>query len=170
MPRLASCILVSGRFRLYILYITTVVLPRDMLNYCWGWFNSTFRLESAILRVCKDVAVVDNYSHRFSIVALPGHGQKIAIPNPWPSLKLLFRLLVGLVLLANGVIFGSYYAVTAGMPAQFAKLYHLNSLQVGLCYIPAGLGSLLSATLNGFLIDWNYRRICTQAGLALDED
>jgi hypothetical protein len=77
---------------------------------------------------------------------------------------------VGIVLLANGVIFGSYYAVTAGMPAQFAKLYDLNDLQVGLCYIPAGLGSLLSATTNGILVDWNYRRICTKAGITLEHD
>ncbi|KAJ5354391.1 uncharacterized protein N7496_012824 [Penicillium cataractarum] len=94
----------------------------------------------------------------------------LSIPNPWPSLRLLFRLPVGLVLLANGVIFGSYYAVTAGMPAQFAKLYDLNDLQVGLCYIPAGLGSLLSATANGILVDWNYQRICTKAGISLEQD
>lgn len=91
-----------------------------------------------------------------------------SIPNPWPSLKLLFRRPVGLVLLANGVIFGSYYAITAGMPAQFAELYDLNDLQVGLCYIPAGLGSLLSATANGILVDWNYRRVCAKAGLSLE--
>jgi predicted MFS family arabinose efflux permease len=91
-------------------------------------------------------------------------------PNPWPSLKLLFRRPVRLVLLANGVIFGSYYAVTAAMPAQFAELYDLNDLQVGLCYIPAGLGSLFSATANGVLVDWNYRRLCVKAGIPLGLD
>lgn len=100
----------------------------------------------------------------------PCRDRYITIPNPLPSLKLLFRRPVGIVLLVNGVIFGSYYAVTAGMPAQFAKLYDLNDLQVGLCYIPAGLGSLVSATANGILVDWNYRRFCTKAGLALEHD
>lgn len=94
----------------------------------------------------------------------------LSIPNPCPSLRLLFRRPVGLVLLANGVIFGSYYAVTAGLPAQFAKLYDLDDLQVGLCYIPASLGSLLSATANGVLVDWNYHRICTKAGRSLEQD
>lgn len=101
---------------------------------------------------------------------VPCRDRHIAIPSPLPSLKLLLRRPVGIVLLANGVIFGSYYAVTAGMPAQFAKLYGLNDLQVGLCYIPAGLGSLLSATANGILVDWNYRRICTMAGIELEQD
>jgi hypothetical protein len=74
------------------------------------------------------------------------------------------------VLFANGITFGSYYSVTAGMPAQFAKLYDLNDFQVGLCYIPAGLGSLLSATANGVFVDWNYRRICIKEGIPLEQD
>lgn len=94
----------------------------------------------------------------------------LTIPNPWPSLKLLFRRPVGMVLLANGVTFGSYYAVTVAMPAQFAELYDFNDLQVGLCYIPAGLGSLLSATANGVLVDWNYRRLCVKTGVPLGLD
>ncbi|CEJ57865.1 Putative Citrate synthase [Penicillium brasilianum] len=94
----------------------------------------------------------------------------LSMPNPWPSLRLLFRRPVGLVLLANGITFGSYYSVTAGIPAQFAKLYDLNDFQVGLCYIPAGLGSLLSATANGVLVDWNYRRIGIKEGISLEKD
>jgi MFS family permease len=104
------------------------------------------------------------------VSTIPCRDRHITIPNPLPSLKLLFRRPVGILLLGNGVIFGSYYAVTAGIPAQFVKLYDLNDLQVGLCYIPAGLGSLLSATTNGILVDWNYRRICTRAGLALEQE
>lgn len=81
------------------------------------------------------------------------------IPNPWSSLRLLFCRPVGLVLFANGVIFGSYYSVTAGIPAKFEELYRLNDFEIGLCFIPAGLGCLLSAVLNGFVVDWNYHRL-----------
>ncbi|KAJ5085081.1 hypothetical protein N7532_009852 [Penicillium argentinense] len=90
---------------------------------------------------------------------------RIAIPNPWSSLRLLFCLPVGLVLFANGIIFGSYYALMTGIPAQFHTMYHLNDLGIGLCFIPAGLGSLLSAVVNGFFVDWNYRRIIRQSGM-----
>lgn len=90
--------------------------------------------------------------------------KKISIPNPWSSLRLLLRRPVGLILLVNGLMFGSYYAVTAGIPAQFGSLYGLNDLQIGLCFIPAGLGSLLSATANGMLVDWNYRRTLLRTG------
>lgn len=90
--------------------------------------------------------------------------KKVSIPNPWSSLRLLLHLPTGLILLVNGLVFGSYYAVTAGIPAQFEKLYGLDDLQIGLCFIAAGLGSLLSATANGMLVDWNYRRTLLRTG------
>ncbi|CRL24458.1 Sucrose/H+ symporter, plant [Penicillium camemberti] len=90
--------------------------------------------------------------------------RRVNIPNPWSTLRLLSHRPVGLVLLANGVVFSSYYAVTAGIPALFHRIYNLDDLEIGLCFIPAGLGSLLSATANGVLVDWNYRRIRRNAG------
>ncbi|KAJ5190012.1 Major facilitator superfamily domain general substrate transporter [Penicillium cf. griseofulvum] len=89
---------------------------------------------------------------------------RVNFPNPCSTLRLLSRRPVGLVLFANGVVFSSYYAVTAGIPALFQKIYDLDDLGIGLCFIPAGLGSLLSATANGVLVDWNYRRARRNAG------
>lgn len=88
----------------------------------------------------------------------------IQFPNPLSTLRLLFRLPVGFVLLANGIIFASYYSVTTGIPSQFKETYHLQDLGIGLSFIPAGLGSLFSATFNGVLVDWNYRRLQTRSG------
>ncbi|KAJ5676365.1 hypothetical protein N7536_012537 [Penicillium majusculum] len=90
--------------------------------------------------------------------------RRVNIPNPWSTLRLLSHRPVGLVLLANGVVFSSYYAVTAGIPALFHRIYDLDDLEIGLCFIPAGLGSLLSTTANGVLVDWNYRRTRRNAG------
>lgn len=86
------------------------------------------------------------------------------VPNPWSSLRLLFARPVGLLLFANGVVFGSYYAMTAGIPAEFQKVYQLDDFAIGLCFLPAGLGSLFSAVLNGFVVDWNYRRMSRVPG------
>lgn len=88
----------------------------------------------------------------------------VTIPNPWSSMRLLLHRPVGLILPVNGLVFGSYYAVTASIPAQFEHLYGLDDLHIGLCFIPAGLGSLLSATANGWLVDFNYRRTLAQTG------
>lgn len=82
----------------------------------------------------------------------------LAVPNPLNSLRMLFHLPTGLILLANGIVFASYYAVTAGIPAQFKQIYGLSEMGIGFVFIPAGLGSLLSAAFNRVVVDWNYRR------------
>jgi len=68
------------------------------------------------------------------------------------------------VLLVNGVVFASYYGVTAGIPSLFQEFYNLHDLGIGLSFLPAGLGSLISATANGVLVDWNYIRMHTRSG------
>ncbi|RAQ51855.1 MFS efflux transporter [Aspergillus flavus] len=79
--------------------------------------------------------------------------------HPLSTLSLLFHLPTGLILLSNGLIFASYYAITAGLPAQLRSIYGLSDLNIGLSFIPMGAGTLLSATFNGIIVDWNYRRI-----------
>ncbi|PWY89072.1 citrate synthase [Aspergillus heteromorphus CBS 117.55] len=93
---------------------------------------------------------------------------KLTLPNPLSTLRLLFHRPTGLLLLANGIIFASYYAVTAGIPSQFQQIYHLNDLAIGLVFIPAGIGSLLSTTFNGLVVDWNYRRLKRHAGIPVE--
>lgn len=95
---------------------------------------------------------------------------KIQFPKPISTLKLLFHLPTGFVLLANGIIFASYYSVTTGIPSQFKELYSLEDLGIGLSFIPAGLGSLFSATFNGILVDWNYRRMQAKSGEPASKD
>ncbi|BCR87397.1 putative MFS efflux transporter [Aspergillus chevalieri] len=95
---------------------------------------------------------------------------KITFPNPLGTLRLLFHRPTGFVLLANGIIYASYYSVTAGLPVQFHELYDLQDLGIGLSFIPAGLGSLFSATVNGMLVDWNYRRMRIRMGLPVTRD
>jgi multidrug resistance protein len=110
-----------------------------------------------------------NYLQSSSSITAPSSSVprcRVQFPNPCLTLRLLSDRPVGLVLLANGVVFSSYYAVTVGIPAQFKKIYDLGDVGIGLCFIPAGLGSLFSATANGVLVDWNYRRVRRVVGQA----
>ena len=79
--------------------------------------------------------------------------------NPLSTLSVLFHLPTGLILLTNGLIFASYYAITAALPSQLRSIYRLSDLNIGLSFIPMGAGTLLSATFNGIIVDWNYRRM-----------
>ncbi|OOF91576.1 hypothetical protein ASPCADRAFT_399934 [Aspergillus carbonarius ITEM 5010] len=95
--------------------------------------------------------------------------ERIALPNPLSTLRLLLHRPTGFVLLSNGLLFASYYAVTAGIPSQFKDLYQMNDLAIGLVFIPAGIGSLLSTTFNGLILDWNYRRMQRRVGLPVQK-
>ncbi|KAF5857911.1 hypothetical protein ETB97_005148 [Aspergillus alliaceus] len=87
--------------------------------------------------------------------------------NPLSALMLLFHLPTGLILLSNGLIFASYYAITAGLPSQLRSIYGLSDLGIGLSFIPMGVGSLLSAAFNGLAVDYNYRRMRAKSGLTV---
>jgi MFS family permease len=90
--------------------------------------------------------------------------RRINLPNPLATLRILFQLPVSLIMLGNGIVFASYYAVMSSIPSQFEITYELNDLQIGLAFIPAGLGTLCSAFMNGMLVDWNYRRMEAKLG------
>ncbi|RDW74527.1 putative MFS efflux transporter [Aspergillus mulundensis] len=85
--------------------------------------------------------------------------RNLAVLNPFASLRLLGHRPTGLILLSNGLVFASYYAVTAGIPAQFKRLYGLEDMGIGLVFVPAGVGSLVSAAFCGKAVDRNYRKV-----------
>jgi MFS family permease len=88
-------------------------------------------------------------------------------PNPFDSLRLAFEKETGIIVAFSGLVYGGYVSVLSAMPSQFVQTYSLNSLQVGLCYAPYGLGSLTSRWTVGKLVDWNFRRHARGLGAEL---
>ncbi|CAG7915817.1 unnamed protein product [Penicillium olsonii] len=111
-----------------------------------------------------------NYLQESAPCSPPSKVRRVQIPNPCATLRLLSHRPVGLVLLANGVLFSSYYAVTTAIPPLFKHTYGLDDMEIGLCFLPAGLGSLVSATINGVLVDWNYRRVWRTTGQTIHKN
>jgi uncharacterized membrane-anchored protein YitT (DUF2179 family) len=46
----------------------------------------------------------------------------------------------------------------SAIPDLYNQAYQLNELNLGLCYIANGVGSLLSSLSMGHVVDWNFRR------------
>jgi MFS family permease len=93
----------------------------------------------------------------------------IRIPNPWLTVKLVFQKDMLIVLFTNGIFYTAFYTVMASMPTQFAQIYGFSSLQIGLCYIPFGVGSALSGFVAGKIVDRDYAIVAKQCGITMNK-
>jgi multidrug resistance protein len=84
---------------------------------------------------------------------------QITFPKPWRTLSIISHKHMGILLLANSIFFSGFYVLSASIPYIFQASYGFDALQIGLCFIPIGIGSSLASVINGKLLDYNYRRI-----------
>jgi hypothetical protein len=64
------------------------------------------------------------------------------------------------LLIFNGTLYAVMYGVTASLSIIFEKVYpYLNEGEIGLCFIPMGLGLLVGSLFSGRAMDSYYRKI-----------
>lgn len=83
---------------------------------------------------------------------------KLSFPNPLQPLKVVFDANSIIILFVTGVIMGGNMTVLSSITQMYSSEYGLSILQIGLCYITLGTGSILAAVVTGRLLDWNFRR------------
>ncbi|KAI5211633.1 hypothetical protein AUEXF2481DRAFT_234925 [Aureobasidium subglaciale EXF-2481] len=83
-------------------------------------------------------------------------------PNPIASLLLVFKKEDGLILLSGALLYAGFYVVLITLTDQLAERYSFNTLQIGLCYIPFGVGSMAARFSVGVFLDRNYKRLIQQ--------
>ncbi|CDS12714.1 hypothetical protein LRAMOSA04899 [Lichtheimia ramosa] len=64
-------------------------------------------------------------------------------PNLLAPLLYFLQPDLALLLFYYGVIAGVMYAIMVSIPSLYASIYDLSDLQVGLCYIPLGVGCIV---------------------------
>jgi hypothetical protein len=81
--------------------------------------------------------------------------------KPFKNPLLMFAYPEIIVLLIfNGTLYAVMYGVTASLSVIFEKVYpYLNQTEIGLCFIPMGLGMLAGSILSGRAMDSYYRKI-----------
>lgn len=57
--------------------------------------------------------------------------------------------------------------VSSAIPDLYNQAYGFNELEVGLCYIALGIGSLASTLTMGHVVDWNFRRTAKRMGMVI---
>ena len=93
---------------------------------------------------------------------------KLRFPNPLNTVYIITEKDVAIVLLYNALIYTAFYDIIASIPQIFQEIYGFNDLQIGLCYIPFGVGCAVASWVNGKLLDRNYRRVAHKIGFTID--
>ena len=94
--------------------------------------------------------------------------KKIGFPNPLKTGKIVFTKEAGFALGYVGIVCFGYYAIATLIPSQFGRVYGFNQIQIALCYLPLGGGSLFAAFVRGRIIDARYRVHAKRSGLPLE--
>lgn len=94
--------------------------------------------------------------------------RKIPIPNPFHTLKIILQKDMAMILLYNGLLYVGFMMVTATLASQFEDIYGFNQLQLGLCYLPIGVGTTITSVGSGFVLDWNFWRVAKKLDFPLD--
>ncbi|KAG7288219.1 hypothetical protein NEMBOFW57_007749 [Staphylotrichum longicolle] len=95
--------------------------------------------------------------------------RELRFPNPLNALRVVFEKDLALLLFYNTMIYLVFILIAATLSTEFAEIYHLTDLQIGLCYLPYGLGCCVAAVLQGYILDANYRRIARKIGFTIDK-
>jgi MFS family permease len=88
-------------------------------------------------------------------------------PNPLEALTLALQKETGVLLLFGALLYAGFFSILSSLPSQLARKYNFNSLQIGLCFLPYGFGSLTSRWTTGTLTDWNFRRHAHRLGIPI---
>ncbi|KAH6629957.1 major facilitator superfamily domain-containing protein [Chaetomium sp. MPI-SDFR-AT-0129] len=93
---------------------------------------------------------------------------KIPIPNIWAAVVIIFEKDVGPLMLFMSLFVMANYAVMVPIQDVIRRQYNFNDLQVGLCFIPFSVGSVVGSIMMGKALNWNYARVAKSIGVSPD--
>ncbi|KAI9254057.1 major facilitator superfamily domain-containing protein [Sporodiniella umbellata] len=94
------------------------------------------------------------------------HGRNIPARQPrapwlfWAPFRCLLAVDVLILLLYNGIHYAGYYAYLSSTTKQFSIHFpYLSELQIGICFLSQGVGTILGSFVRGRVLDRDYRAI-----------
>ncbi|SPJ74712.1 related to dityrosine transporter [Fusarium torulosum] len=113
-------------------------------------------------------SILDLYRHRGDTTDQSIPKRELKFPNPLKTLYIVFEKEMAIILCINAVIYIAFILTAATLSTLFKDIYGYNDLQVGLCYLPYGFGCAMAVVGQGYVLDWNYRRIAKKIGFTID--
>ncbi|POR33602.1 Quinidine resistance protein 2 [Tolypocladium paradoxum] len=93
---------------------------------------------------------------------------KVPVPNILAAVRIIFEKDVGLLMLFMSLFVMANYAMLVPLQDVIRRRYRFDNLQVGLCYIPFSVGSVIGSVIVGKLLNWNYARVARSIGVSAD--
>jgi MFS family permease len=87
--------------------------------------------------------------------------------NPFASALIATEKESALILVYGSLLYCGNMAVLTTLTSELQTRYGFNSIQIGLCYLPMGLGSMTSRLTVGRLLDWNFKREAARQGMPI---
>lgn len=94
---------------------------------------------------------------------------KLRFPNPLRAVQIVLEKEMSVLLFYNSMLYLAFILVAATLATLFKEIYHFSDLELGLCYLPYGAGCCIASVGQGYILDWNYRRIARKIGFAIDQ-
>lgn len=95
--------------------------------------------------------------------------RKVRFPNPVKSLLVLSRKDVAVSIIPGSILYVIYTCIHTSLSTTFIEIYHFDQLQVGLIYLPFGVGAIISTVVSGRWIDHDYRVVAKAHGLPINK-
>lgn len=87
---------------------------------------------------------------------------KLRFPNPLKPLILVCHVNSLIVLFVTGFIMAGNMTVLSSVTTVYTDLYGLNVLEIGLCYITMGVGSIVASFVAGRFLDICFRYVASK--------
>lgn len=88
--------------------------------------------------------------------------KQVTLSSIVSPLKFLFEKDVFITLFFGGIVYTVWSMVTSSTTALFQGPFRLNDLQVGLIFLPNGIGCVAGSYLTGYLMDYDYKVVEAQ--------
>lgn len=121
----------------------------------------------ARIEASNELTRVQTAASRRSAQAELKSKRKLRFPNPLSVLPVILEKDVGLLLFYNSLVYCAFYDVMASFPTLLEQIYGYDALQIGLCFLPFGVGCFIAPSLGGKLMDWNFRRTAKKIGYTI---
>jgi multidrug resistance protein len=132
------------------------------------WYWTWLELVTRLLRRGREKRLSESGTHEHSLSIEAETPRKFRVGNPLACLRIIFHLDTFFVLWMHGSFYTVDYSLVAATPDIYKQIYHFNEVQIGLTYLPRGVGIIVGGYCIGKVMDYNYKATARKINWIID--